>query len=282
MCIIVAKYFNDIGWVAAKNRDQDYVPKISFRDKKYDIDEEVLVMYDNLTRYNEGINNQEVSVITTSLTPILKDETDSRDGNIIHESLKHDNPLAVAKFLISKKLSGNIVVYNRDDLIQIEGAFDKDGKYHFIAKKIPKNKIVARTNHGIWLPWAGFQRGTDLTQTKYRISSESRLKMAEFVAEDAKMPIELIDGLTKKFTNVSQLNCLRTAKKKDDLRTTSQIMIVPSERTMYIRPIQSHVIFDFWKMNTPKTDLWVEILSNRIVWENNKDISVLPLDHKIK
>lgn len=281
MCIIVAKYFNDIGWVAAKNRDQDYVPKISFRDKKYNTGEEVLVMYDNLTKYNEGVNNHEVAVITTSLTPILKDETDGRDGNIIHESLKHDTPFEVAKFLISKKLSGNIVVYNRDELIQIEGAFDKDDKYHFIAKKIPKNKIVARTNHGIWLPWAGFQRGPDLTQTKYRISSETRLEMAEFVTEDAKKPIELIDGLTKKFTNVSELNCLRTAKKKEDLRTTSQIMIVPSERTMYIRPIQSHVIFDFWKMNTPKTDLWVEILSNRIVWENNKDISTLPMNHQI-
>lgn len=282
MCIVIAKYFEGEGWVAAKNRDQDYVPQLSFRDKQYDT-EEILVMYDNLTKYNEGLNNRGVSVISTSLTPLLEEETDSKDGNTIHESLKRDTPHEVATFLIRKKLSGNILVYNENELILIEGAYDSNHNYHFIAKKIPKNKTIARTNHGIWIPWAGFQRSDNINQTLYRISSETRLDMAEYVVEAATTPVDMIDGLTTKFSDVSQLNCLRIEEKEKDMRTTSQIMIIPKERTMYIRPIQSHVVFDFWKMNTPKTDLWVEILSNRIVWENNKNFPILRgMEHKIK
>lgn len=31
MCIIVAKYFDKVGWVGVKNRDRNYVPEISFK-----------------------------------------------------------------------------------------------------------------------------------------------------------------------------------------------------------------------------------------------------------
>ena len=47
MCIIAAKYLKDIGWVLAKNRDQDYVSKISFRDELDPDVGEILVMYDH-------------------------------------------------------------------------------------------------------------------------------------------------------------------------------------------------------------------------------------------
>ena len=32
MCVGVAKYFKGTGWVLAKNRDQDYIPKTTFID----------------------------------------------------------------------------------------------------------------------------------------------------------------------------------------------------------------------------------------------------------
>ena len=34
MCVVVAKYFDNVGWVGVKNRDRNYVPDLSFRKKK--------------------------------------------------------------------------------------------------------------------------------------------------------------------------------------------------------------------------------------------------------
>ena len=40
-------------------------------------------------------------------------------------------------------------------------------------------------------------------------------------------------------------------------------MMIPVEKTFYLRPIQSKLDIDFWTINQNKNDLWVEILSNR-------------------
>lgn len=55
------------------------------------------------------------------------------------------------------------------------------------------------------------------------------------------------------------------------MRTTSQIMIVPEEKTFFIRPVQSHMTFNFWELNKPEHDLWVEILSNRVLYKHYKE-----------
>ena len=36
MCIIVAKYFDGIGWAGAKNRDRNYTPKLDFIEDEQD------------------------------------------------------------------------------------------------------------------------------------------------------------------------------------------------------------------------------------------------------
>ena len=66
MCIIAAKYFKDSGWVLAKNRDQDYVSHVSFRDITDDDVGEILVMYDHDIMYQEGMNHNGLAIISTS------------------------------------------------------------------------------------------------------------------------------------------------------------------------------------------------------------------------
>ena len=61
MCIIVAKYFDGIGWAGAKNRDRNYTPKLDFiEDEKDGIDR--MMMHDQITGYKEGINSRGVSI----------------------------------------------------------------------------------------------------------------------------------------------------------------------------------------------------------------------------
>jgi len=277
MCVIVAKYFPGIGWAGAKNRDRTYIPTLDFIIDDVG-DTERVMMHDQVTGYREGLNSHGVSILNTSLD-VLDDEREvaagtvesSPDGKYIAEALLEKDPLAAVKVLIKQKLVGCTIVFNQEDLYLIE-ASDQDGArpYRYMVKHIPHDQIVARTNHGKWLEWSGFQRGRKDTETMDRISSESRLVQAEEVVQDAKQPTDLVDGMCKIYIDNPQLNILRTSTERKKMRTTSQQLCVPQERTLYCRPVSSNLQFDFWKLNKPNRNTWVELLSNRELWNTTK------------
>jgi hypothetical protein len=280
MCIVIGKYFKGIGWVGAKNRDRNYIPEISFRKKTKD-GMEILYFWDDITQYCEGINSAGIAILSASLM-VLDDEkeisnrakTPSKDGKRIKAALTYPDIKAAAMSLIKSEMTGNTLVFNKDTMYLIEAAKDKNdgGKFKYKVQEIPHDQIVVRTNHGIWLPWAGYQRVEDNeAETLSRISSECRRLIAEEVAVEADYPEDILDNLTKDKTGDGQLNALRTTTDRKKMRTTSQILITPEEKTMYIRPVQSHMKFDFWKLNDPKQQTWVEILSNRVLYSKLKD-----------
>lgn len=276
MCIIVAKYFPGIGWAGAKNRDRKYTPTLDFIESdKNGIGR--MMMYDQVTGYKEGINSHGISILNTSLD-VGNDEADvesgkvknSPDGTHIAQALLYDNVVDAAKHLVKRKLVGCTIIFDKDNMLLME-ASDQDGTkpFKYIVKKIPKSKTVVRTNHGIYLPWASFQWNSKNKQEVLdRISSEARLLQAQMVADRAKKPEDLVDGMCKVFIDHPQLNIMRMSTEKDKFRTTSQQLCVPKERTLYCRPISSHLKFDFWTLNRPKPNVWVEILSNRALWQN--------------
>lgn len=278
MCIILAKWFPGIGWAGAKNRDRKYIPTLDFIEDEVD-GVQRMMLHDQVTGYKEGINCHGISILNTSLD-IGNDEADvesgntksSPDGKYISEALSLKDPHAAVSHLIKRKLVGCTIVFDQDDCYLIE-ASDQDGTkpYKFVVKKINKNKTVARTNHGIYLPWASFQRDTgDKQELQDRISSESRLVQAQAVVEAAQQPEDLVDGMCKIFIDHPHLNVMRFSTEKDKFRTTSQQLCVPKERTLYCRPVSSNLQFDFWKLNKPDTGVWVEVLSNRKLWQNTR------------
>jgi len=278
MCIIIAKYFPGVGWAGAKNRDRNYTPELDFvESESHGIDR--MMMHDRITGYKEGINSNGISILNTSLD-VYDDESEvdagtaktSPDGRIIAHALMQKNVLNAVKVLIKSKLGGCTIVFDRDNLYLIE-ASDWDGTkpFKWVAKKIPKTKTIVRTNHGIWLPDAGYQKKADNhSETASRVSSDARLLQAQLVAKHAKTPEDLVDGMCQVYINHPQLNIMRTSTEGKKMRTTSQQLCVPSERTLYCRPVSSHLQFDFWRLNRPKTNVWVEILSNRALWQNVK------------
>lgn len=278
MCVIVAKYFPDTGWAGAKNRDRRYVPTLDFiEDTRNGVSR--MMMHDLVTGYKEGVNSHGVSILNTSLD-IGEDEPDvesgraktSPDGQAIAEALLETSPLAALRVLLQHRLVGCTIVFNRNTLYLIE-ASDQDGtdKYQYRFRRIPQNETVARTNHGIMLPWASFQRRQDDTeQTQDRISSEARLLQAQHVVETAQTPEDLVDGMCKVYVPNPQVNIMRTSTEPNRFRTTCQLLCVPKERTLYCRPVSSNLHFDFWDLNRPDTNVWVEILSNRELWQNTR------------
>lgn len=278
MCVIVAKYFPGTGWVAAKNRDRNYIPEISFK-KTETKGTEVTYFWDDITQYCEGINSAGVGILSASLM-VLDDEKEiekrsrepSKDGIRIKAALKLRDPRAAAMYLIKKKLTGNTVVFDAETMILLEGAYhDHEDSYEYRVKIIPHDEIVVRTNHGVWLPWAGYQRRRDdPAESASRVSSESRRLIATYVAERAENPMEIIDGLCRDYVGNPQLNVFRETHEDKKMRTTAQLLIVPREETLYVRPVQSHMTYDFWKHNQPDQDTWVEILSNRPFYSGKK------------
>ena len=133
MCIVVAKYFDEIGWVGVKNRDRNYIPEISFRQKISD-GVETLLFWDDITQYNEGMNNGGVCIISASLM-VLDDEkeitirakTPSKDGAKIKRALRFPNVKAAAMSLIKDKLPGNTLIFDRDTCYLLEGSWKAGG-----------------------------------------------------------------------------------------------------------------------------------------------------------
>jgi hypothetical protein len=279
MCIVAAKFFPEIGWVAIKNRDRNYIPELSF--KREDIEGKERLLYkDDITQYREGLNDKGVCILSASLL-VIDDEKEikepnrshSKDGDRISKALKCSTVSEAVKSLIKSKLTGNTLILDRDNLVLMEASNrdGKDGKKEFVftVKNIPKSETVVRTNHGIELPWAGYQNSGSENEKLSRKSSESRLKIAEKVVKEAKTPQAILDLLCKKYDEDPQMNPLRTTTDQKKMRTTSQIMLIPSEKTMYVRPIQSSISYNFWKMDDPEADTWVEILSNKPLWQNH-------------
>lgn len=294
MCIVMGKYFEGIGWVGLKNRDRNYIPEISFK-KKNTNGVEILYFWDNITQYCEGMNSAGIGVLSASLM-VFDDEKEievrtkepSKDGKKIKKALTNTSVKEVVKSLVDQKLPGNTLVFDRETMVLIEGCWKPGGyadrDYACKVREIPKDQTVVRTNHGVWLEWSGYQRGKSAGEDLSRISSESRKKIAEFVVAKAKDPEDILDGLTLNFTGDGQLNALRTSTKTKKMRTTSQIMIIPKEKTMYVRPVQSHMSFNFWELNHPKQQTWVEVLSNRVLYMNLKDNDFNndpPFDHRL-
>jgi hypothetical protein len=276
MCIIVAKYFPGIGWAGAKNRDRNYTPTLDFiKDNRRGMGR--MMMHDRITGYKEGINSTGLSILNTSLD-VYDDEREveagqvdsSPDGKIIAQALLYKDPMDAVRLLVKKKLGGCTMVFNQRDLYLIE-ATDDDGTrpYRYLVKKINPKNTVARSNHGVWLTDAGYQRTRgDKSETLGRISSDARLLQAQAVVEVAREPEDLVDGMCQVYINDPQLNIMRMSTQRKKMRTTSQQLCVPRERTLYCRPISSHVEFDFWDLNRPDTNVWVEILGNRELWQN--------------
>lgn len=281
MCIIIAKHFDNYGWVGIKNRDRNYIPEISFKKKSVD-NVEILYFWDNITQYCEGINSAGIGVLSASLMVLddekeieIRSKTPSKDGTKIKKALEYTSVKEVADILVELKLTGSTIIFDQHTCYLLEGAWEKGGykagRFRHVLKQIQQNEVVVRTNHGIWLPDAGYQRGINEAQTTSRTSSESRKLIADIVTFLANNPEDIINGLTKNFKNNGQLNALRTSTKEKKMRTTSQIMIIPKENTMFVRPVQSNMEFNFWELNKPDQQTWVEILSNRVLYANLKD-----------
>jgi hypothetical protein len=244
MCTIIGKKFKNVGWVGVKNRDRGTATKTRLVRGSSGIDRVTLL--DESTKWSEGMNENKVTIISSSLTPYSSTlrnnhtKDDDKNGERISEALAQSTVEKAIGVLKKTKATGCIMVFDADQMWLIEG---ENKTNHQVVRKITGD-TVARTNHGIWIPTAGYQMNSKNTELKLRrISSEARLLIAKYIVDTAKTPDDLILMLGENWSDNLQLTSLVKPYAGINARTTEQLMMIPDKKTMIIRNTDG--IFDF-------------------------------------
>lgn len=256
MCTLVAKKFPNIGWVGIKNRDRSYSTQTELLRDQFDDIQRVTLM-DEKTRWSEGMNSNGVSIISSSLVPEPTPETHiSVNGQYIKDALKEPT-IERAIESLKGRISGCVMIFNETELWLIEGMA---GGNKQIIRKVNEDRI-ARTNHGIWLPKAGYQKNSsDVLLKMRRISSEARLLIARYIIDTATSPAEMMIMMAKRWTDNPQINTLRRPIDHIKTRTTEQLMLDPGQQLILVRNTDGVLDFDQSNANPKDSKILVGII----------------------
>ena len=291
MCVVAVKNIKGYGWVGAKNRDRNYDTSVEIvRSTREDLQR--IYIDDKLSRWTEGLNEYGVSILSASFS-VKSDEKEgedirdrrlamrsrenyySPDGRAIRKALFEKTPEAAAKKLIAHELAGATYIFTKDKCYLLEGGFKvrKEGAtkenprvYEYVLEEIKKEDCSCRTNHGISIPALGYMQDADDEDIDLaRRSSESRYKIvSDSISKEMKNPSELLDALSICPHKDTFMNPIRLGDvKKKEMTTTGQLLLVPAERTLHYRPLNSSVNFSYNKINGPDAKVFFEIVSSR-------------------
>lgn len=261
MCTLVVKNFPRLGWVGIKNRDRPFSTRTELlRTAKHGIQRVALI--DEQTHWSEGMNSNGVSIISSSLSPDTSHKSRnihySNNGSKIRDALSMPTVLDAVHFLQTNKVSGHVLVFDQNLMYAVEGEF---GTRKQVVKKITDN-VVVRTNHGFFIPHAGYQRDSEKIETiMKRLSSESRYLIGEYVAAVAESPEEMMSLMAKTWSSNSQLTTLRRSTDLIDIRTTEQLMLEPKRKLIMLRNTDGVLDFDQKSANPPGSKILVGIVN---------------------
>ncbi len=277
MCVVVAKKFEKTGWCLGKLRDRNYPTQVRLvQSNRLGIQR--LYIDDTTTRWTEGLNEFGISILSAAFA-VKDDEKDGKkkgdrdpnfmspDGKKIRTALLEKKIDKAVDYLIESQLDGATFISDGDTCYLLEAVhqnFERNQYYHKVIKFDP-DKSYVRTNHGILLPKAGYQDGDTPEEKRNRKSTVSRYEAVESQMDGVDTPFGLLRAMSHCPHKDTFLNPIRTGDpKKGDMVTTAQILLIPSERTLYYRPLYSGVEIEaFHKLNGVESKTFFEIISNR-------------------
>lgn len=253
MCTVAAKYISGIGWVGVKNLDKKRKPLIRIR-KSFRRKIERLYIWDDKSKYTEGVNEFGVAIISS---PLIGETSETLDGFNIRKALfEKDVTLALSK-MIELEVIGYSLIFDKNSCFILEGAM-VDGQYIHQERLVDIQQNVIRTNHGVLLPDTGFEKGT-----QERENSEIRAIIVDQELRLAKSSSDVLSAISRKDQKDPQTNPFREDSKRNSYKTAGQIMIVPSQNTMHYRSIWGEVRFNLDKLNSNREKTFFEIASTR-------------------
>jgi hypothetical protein len=238
-CISIAKMF-DGGMVLAKNRDRNYKPRLKIVRDRTSYGIEVCYIIDVETDWTEGMNEHGIGVVNSALF-VKRDEKDfdkskkkkapSKDGVRVREALGKGTFADTVKSLAlyHDGIKGHTTVGNGKKLVSIENTSRTNPVVKI--KDVSKEPLV-RTNHGIYHPEQGYQRGPD------KLSSQLRMTNALNVAQNTSDWQNLFPNVYKHTQEKGPKFDLVRAQNK--LWTSSQLAMNLNKREiiLYLIPYQ--------------------------------------------
>ncbi len=266
MSVIAAFYSQENNsWIVAKNRDRSYRPVVRMR-KSFRNEIERLYIWDEKTKYSEGINEFGVAIVNIA---ILSDEerkknyTSGRtyyspEGLRIRKALFEKSAQDALNTLIELEIPGNTIIADADRCFVLESFFASDEYeetevYTYQYLELQKHEMCARTSMRILMP--------NIAETS--ITASIRYEAIKRAMYGVKTADDLLDALSLTGNENPQLNPLIVDESENAMRTTGQILIIPAEKTLCYRPAHCKTKFNFDALNDREEKTSFEIISHR-------------------
>ena len=243
-CVIAHTVLND-KVLLAKNRDRAYEPTISIVRDLIDGVELVYIL-DIDTDWSEGMNSNGIGLVNSALM-VTNDENEKKiikkkgkpgpDGGKIRLALSKKTLAKALQSITNYKgvgkfaLMGHTFICSPEESISIEVT----STHIPVIKRLNRKLNHARTNHGYDYPDSGYTDG------KPRDSSESRWGIAQKVLDSAKVPADILNGLSGIYPVNRRDNPYRDSDKvkgpteKDVLSTSTQILMNLNDLVFNVR-----------------------------------------------
>jgi hypothetical protein len=250
MSLIVCKYLPNYGFVGIKNDDKNYRPEIkamkSFRDGV-----ERLLVWDDISKYTEGINEFGISIICCPKQ--FKEEYRnvknvhgqgkryySPSGFVVRKALLKRNCYEAAESVLSSKIDGHTIIFDSEHCLIVE--MDVENNKHSIRELNTYDGGVAIANN------SRNRENRCLNKIQYITSNFDLLDTCSECEENND------DSLILKRTNNFSINTYKTI---------SQLMIVPSEKTLYYRSLGGKTLYDMETLNNRDSKTFFELVSTK-------------------
>lgn len=257
MSLISAKYFPESGWVLIKNSDSILKPSFKIR-KSFRKQTERLYIWNNLTKFSEGINEHGVAVISAISNDdilnakkalVVPEDAEIRtrrfyspDGLRIRKSLFEKNSHKAINSLIEQQIPGSVIVADEKNCFVLESGFT-DKKYYYNVKQLEYNDTVLL---GI--------EDENLEERKNLVS-----KYIQF----SKNKMEFLESMSIRSDENPNCSAIILVSSKNCKRTTGQVVLSTLDRTMYYRPIWCEYTFNLESLNKGNEKTFFEIMSKR-------------------
>lgn len=297
----------DAKWRLAKIRDRTYIPELSVkRYSVTDNNSEQLFLVDQDTDWTEGCsvlsNGKYLGIVNAALNNSSDKKDDgskgdkkknkvSKNGRVLRRALKQPNIEKAVKILTDECIDGNTLITDGDRIFVIECYIPEEvkDKYREIldnddtktfedlvqsdeyichVEEIKEDDLIVRTNHGIFLPKAGYQPKDG---DSYISSTRRRQYSIDILEKRVFHPIDLIIQLSRlqkeeidknAFYRPIRLKCVARSKDSDvEIFSTAVIYLDPSG-TIFLRPIECKV-----------TDISISKLTNK---DRQANLVILP------
>lgn len=252
MSSIVIKKLNG-GFVGGKTLDQVRKPIFRIR-KSFRSGVERLYLWEEKTRFTEGLNEFGVCVFSC---PCIEEKespnyhkrsmkmSSSPVGFGIRQSLLENNVYSAIDKLISYQVDGVTVVFDSRSCMALTGEFI-DGEY--ISQSI---EVLDQ--------YASIGASREIQD----VELDRKAKILKSGLQSVKNVDDMFDLLSHSGEINHRSNILIQNTKRNEEKTTGQIVLEPKEKTLCFRPIWCQTVFDVEKLNKQHEKTFFEIKNRK-------------------